>query len=48
LKNWDLDIKNPNKQENEHEYTTGELVQLLESSFASSKILFEQLKKALN
>jgi len=47
LNNWDLDIKNPNKQEEEHEYTTGELVQLLESSFAKSSDLLGQLKKAL-
>jgi len=47
LINWDLDIKNPNRQEDEHEYTTEELVQLLESSLAKSNDLLGQLKKVL-
>jgi len=42
-----LDIKNPNKQEEEHEYNTQELLQLLDSSFAKSNELLNQLKEAI-
>jgi len=46
-RNFDLDIKNPNKQEEEHEYNTQELLQLLDSSFAKSNELLNQLKEAI-
>jgi type I restriction enzyme M protein len=48
LVNWDLDIKNPNKQENEHEFTSNELVQNLENSYSKCSDLLNQLKKVLN
>ncbi len=46
-RNYDLDIKNPTKQEEEHEYTTKELMQLLDKSFAKSNNLLNQLKQAV-
>jgi type I restriction enzyme M protein len=46
LNNWDLDIKKPNKIEGEHEYSTVELLKLLEDSFLKSTNTLEQLKKA--
>lgn len=46
-RNYDLDIKNPNKQEEEHEYNTQELMQLLDKSFAKSNNLLNQLKQAV-
>jgi len=41
---YDLDIKNPNRQEETHEYTSAELIRLLESSMQKSQKLLEQLK----
>lgn len=46
-RNYDLDIKNPTKQEEEHEYSTKELMQLLDKSFAKSNNLLNQLKQAV-
>jgi type I restriction enzyme M protein len=46
-RNYDLDIKNPNKQEEEHEYSTQELMQILDSSFAKSNNLLNLLKEAV-
>lgn len=46
-RNYDLDIKNPIKQEEEHEYNTKELMQLLDKSFAKSNNLLNQLKQAV-
>lgn len=45
--NYDLDIKNPNKIEEQHEYSSQELLQMLENSFAKSQTLLNQLKDAL-
>lgn len=44
-RNFDLDIKNPNKQEDSHEYTSQEIIKLLEKSFAKSNELLKQLKQ---
>jgi type I restriction enzyme M protein len=46
-RNYDLDIKNPTKQEEEHEYNSQELMQLLDKSFAKSNNLLNQLKQAV-
>lgn len=46
-KNWDLDIKNPNKSEVELEFTTEELIERLESSFEESKKILASLKSEL-
>ncbi len=43
-RNYDLDIKNPNKQEEMHEYSSAELMQMLEESFGKSQDLLNQLK----
>ncbi|MBI1763891.1 MAG: N-6 DNA methylase [Acidobacteria bacterium] len=43
-RNYDLDIKNPNRQEEAHEHTSRELIELLETSFAQSHALLERLK----
>jgi len=44
---YDLDIKNPTKPEEEHEYTSVELMEMLDKSFAKSNILLNQLKEAV-
>ncbi len=44
---YDLDIKNPNRQEEEHEYTSAELIQMLEKSMLKSNELLNQLKTEL-
>lgn len=41
---YDLDIKNPNKQEETHEYTSAELMEFLDQSFVKSHMLLSQLK----
>lgn len=43
-RNYDLDIKNPHKTEDLHEYTSREIIGLLEQSFAKSGDLLNQLK----
>lgn len=45
--NYDLDIKNPTKQEEAHEYNSVELMDLLHTSFDKSNSLLNQLKKAV-
>ena len=47
-RNDDLDIKNPTKQEEVHEYSSVELMELLHTSFAKSNALLNQLKEAVN
>jgi type I restriction enzyme M protein len=47
-RNYDLDIKNPIKQEESHEYNSLELMNLLHNSFDKSNALLNQLKKAKN
>lgn len=44
---YDLDIKNPVKQEVEHEYSNAELIGLLEKSMQKSNDLLNQLKSEL-
>jgi type I restriction enzyme M protein len=44
---YDLDIKNPTKQEEAHEYSSTELMQMLEKSFSKSHSLFNQIKEAV-
>lgn len=44
---YDLDIKNPNKQEEVQEYTSTELIDLLEKSMEKSSDLLTQLKSEL-
>lgn len=44
---YDLDMKNPNKQEEEHEYTSAELIMMLEKSMTKSNELLNQLKSEL-
>jgi type I restriction enzyme M protein len=46
-RNYNLDIKNPHATEAEHSYTSGELIELLDSSFARSHDLLQQLKVEL-
>lgn len=43
-RNYDLDIKNPTKEQEEHEYTSGELMDLLHISFEKSNSLLDKLK----
>lgn len=45
---YDLDIKNPTKQEEAHEYNSTELMQMLDKSFSKSNSLLNQLKAAVN
>lgn len=44
---YDLDIKNPTKQEVEHEYSSSELMEMLHASFEKSNALLNQLKEAV-
>ena len=44
---YDLDIKNPTKQEEAHEYTSTELMQMMDKSFSKSNSLLNQIKQAL-
>lgn len=46
-RNYDLDIKNPTKQEEVHEYSSAELMELLHTSFEKSNALLNQLKGAV-
>ena len=46
-RNYDLDIKNPTKQEEEIIYSSAELMQMLETSFAKSNELLNKLKEAV-
>lgn len=46
-RNYDLDIKNPTKKEEAHEYNSAELMDLLHQSFEKSNELLEQLKAAV-
>lgn len=45
---WDLDIKNPNKEEDEVVHSTGELLDMLHESFRKSDELLGKLKKAVS
>jgi len=44
---FDLDIKNPHRQEEAREHSSAELMQLLEASFDRSRSLLAQLKEAV-
>jgi type I restriction enzyme M protein len=44
---FDLDIKNPNKKEETHEFNSVELMEMLHDSFERSNQLLEQLKMAM-
>ncbi len=46
-RNYDLDIKNPTKQEEVHEYSSAELMEMLHTSFEKSNALLNQLKEAV-
>lgn len=46
-RNYDLDIKNPTKIEEKHEYNSAELMDLLHNSFDKSNALLKQLKQEL-
>ena len=46
-RNYDLDIKNPTKQEETYEYNSVELMDLLHTSFDKSNSLLNQLKNAV-
>lgn len=44
---YDLDIKNPTKQEEAHEYSSKELIQMMDNSISKSNSLLKQLKEAV-
>lgn len=44
---YDLDIKNPTKQEEVHEYSSSELMQMMEKSFSKGNSLLNKLKEAV-
>lgn len=46
-RSYDLDIKNPSKQEDVHEYSSSELIELLDKSMRKSNDLLIQLKSEL-
>ena len=45
---YNLDIKNPHISEEEHTYTSAELLEMLHESFQKSDVLLGQLKSELN
>ena len=45
---WDLDIKNPNREDKEIKYSTIELLQMLHSSFSKSDAILGKLQKELS
>jgi type I restriction enzyme M protein len=46
-RNYDLDIKNPTKQEEAHEYNSAELIEMLHASFDKNNSLLNQLKNKI-
>ncbi len=44
---FDLDIKNPHKQAQEHEYNSVDLIELLDRSFTKSRQLLSQLRETV-
>jgi type I restriction enzyme M protein len=46
-RDYNFDIKNPNNTEQQHQYSSNELVDLLSQSFAKSNQLLKQLKEEL-
>jgi type I restriction enzyme M protein len=46
-RNYDLDIKNPHKEEETHEFSSSELMLMLEKSIGKSHDLLNQLKEAV-
>lgn len=46
-RNYDLDIKNPAKQEEKQEYNSSELIQMLEKSFSKSNSLLKKIRKTI-
>jgi len=42
---YDLDIKNPHREEAEVEYSSAELIEMLQISFKKSGKLLQELKK---
>lgn len=46
-RNYNLDIKNPNVSEQSHEYTSAELMDLLDKSFEKSHTLLAELKQQI-
>jgi type I restriction enzyme M protein len=46
-RNYNFDIKNPNSIEEQHQYTSKELIDLLGQSFAKSNQLLKQLQEEL-
>lgn len=46
-RNYDLDIKNPNKQEETQDHSSTELMKMLEKSFGKSNALLNKLKEAV-
>ncbi len=47
LKDWDLDIKNPNKKEEEIEYSTKEIIENLKTSFSKVNSILAELEKVV-
>jgi len=46
-RNYDLDIKNPSKQQEVHEYNSMELMEMLHTSFDKSNVFLKKLKEAV-
>lgn len=45
-RNYDLDIKNPNKPDEEHEYSSKELIKMLDESFTKSHLMLKELNNS--
>jgi len=46
-RNFDLDIKNPSKKEELQEFTSAELIKMLEDSFDQTKKILAEIKGEL-
>ena len=46
-RNFDLDIKNPNKKEQQQEFSSAELIKMLTDSFDETKKILAEIKEGL-
>src|SRR5690606_41973045 len=46
-RNFNLDIKNPHIEEKEHEYSSAELLEMLNQSFKKSEKILKEIKDAI-
>lgn len=47
IANYDLDINNPNRKDEVYEYSSSELMEMLDASFEKSHNLLTQIREAI-